>query len=46
MTDKEIEQLINTKIRLHEVRVAVISGILGLTLIAGMFHAIRLAAQG
>lgn len=45
MTDKEIEDLINAKIRLHEVRVALVSGILGLIVISGMFHAIHLAAQ-
>jgi hypothetical protein len=42
MNRKEIESLIDSKIRLHELRVAVLSGILGLALMAGTFHAIGL----
>lgn len=51
MTDHDwdhLESLINHKIRLHEMRVAAISGVLGLILTAGTFHAIylnHLAAQ-
>lgn len=37
-----IEFLINYKIRQHEIRVAVISSLLGLILTAGTFHAIYL----
>lgn len=44
MDRQEIEALIDQKIRLHEIRVAVVSGILGLALMAGTFHAIRLAS--
>jgi hypothetical protein len=44
MDRQQIEALIDQKIRLHEIRVAVISGILGLALMAGTFHAIRLAS--
>lgn len=42
MNKKEIESLIDSKIRQHELRVAVLSGILGLALTAGIFHAIAL----
>lgn len=42
MDRAEVEKLIDSKIRLHELRVAWISGILGLALIAGIFHAIHL----
>jgi hypothetical protein len=40
---KEIESLIDSKIRLHEFRVALISGIVGGVVIAGIFHAIRIS---
>ena len=42
LTATQIEYLIDTKIREHEIRVAVISGLLGFAVLAGMFHAIRL----
>lgn len=42
MDKYELEQLIDRKIRQHEIRVAVISGILGAILMAGTFHAIWL----
>jgi len=42
MNQEEIESLIDSKIRQHEIRVAVLSGILGLALTAGTFHAIYL----
>lgn len=42
MGKEEIEQLINKKIRLHEIRVAWISGVLGMSVICGLFHAILL----
>jgi hypothetical protein len=42
MTEEEILKLIQSKIRNHEVRVAIVSGILGLALMAGIFHAIHL----
>jgi len=43
MDPKEVESLIDSKIRLHEFRVAVISGIVGGAVIAGIFHAIRIS---
>lgn len=43
MTPQEIESLIDSKIRLHEFRVAVISGIVGGAVVAGIFHAIRIS---
>lgn len=42
MDKKEIEDLINQKIRLHEIRVAWVSGILGMSVLIGIFHAIIL----
>jgi len=35
-------KIIETEIRKHELRVALVSGIIGLIIIAGIFHAIRL----
>ena len=43
MNPKEIESLIDSKIRLHELRVALISGIVGGAIVAGIFHAIRIS---
>lgn len=43
MSPEEIELLIDSKIRLHELRVALISGIVGGAVIAGIFHAIRIS---
>jgi hypothetical protein len=42
MTDEEIIKVIQDKIRNHELRVAIVSGILGSAILAGIFHAIRL----
>ena len=42
MEKEEILKLIQAKIRDHEARVALVSGILGLAIIAGTFHAIHL----
>lgn len=42
MTDDEILKLIQSKIQQHEIRVAWISGTIGLVVIAGIFHAIHL----
>lgn len=42
MTDEEILKLILAKIRDHEIKVAIVSGILGSVVVAGIFHAIRL----
>lgn len=42
MTDEEIIKTIQAKIRNHEARVAVVSGIIGLAILAGIFHAIHL----
>jgi hypothetical protein len=44
LTPEEIKALIDREIRAHEVRVAIASGILGVILLAGTWHAIRLAA--
>ena len=46
MTPQEIEALIDFKIRQHEVRVAIISGITGGAVVAGIFHAIWLNHVG
>lgn len=43
MKPEEIELLIDSKIRNHEVRVALISGIVGGSVVAGIFHAIRIS---
>lgn len=41
----EIERLIKIAIREHELRVAIFSGITGLLLLAGTWHAILIAAN-
>lgn len=38
----EINRIIDAKIRDHERRVALVSGIIGMSVIAGIFHAIHL----
>jgi len=38
----DIERLIDDKIRRHEIRVALTSGVIGAALFAGIFHAIAL----
>jgi hypothetical protein len=43
MTPEEIESLIDSKIRNHETRVALVSGIVGSAVILGIFHAIRIS---
>ena len=43
MTPEEIESLIDSKIRSHEARVAVVSGIVGGAVIVGIFHAILIS---
>lgn len=40
MTPNEIERMINDKIRLHEIRVGIISGIVGGLVTFGIIHAI------
>ena len=40
MSEEEIKAIVDAKIRLHELRVALISGILGLLLLGGTWHAI------
>ena len=42
MDDRHVQQLINRAIREHELRVALWSGLLGLLLMAGTWHAIWL----
>jgi hypothetical protein len=44
MTPEEVKALIVQEIHAHEMRVAVASGILGVILLAGTWHAIHLAA--
>jgi hypothetical protein len=46
MTPQEISALIDLKIRQHEIRVAIISGIVGGAVTAGLFHAIWLNHLG
>lgn len=46
MTPEEISALIDLKVREHEVRVAIISGIIGGVVFGGMFHAIYLLRKG
>ncbi len=38
----EIAKIIDAKIRDHERRVALVSGIIGVSVVLGIFHAIRL----
>lgn len=42
MSKEEIEQLIDYKIKNHEIRVGWISGIIGVFFVLGIFHAIHL----
>lgn len=42
MSQDEIQQLIDHAIRDHEIRVAAISGVLGIILLVGTWHAIWL----
>jgi hypothetical protein len=42
MSPDQIHALIDRKIREHEIRVAIISGLIGGAIIAGIFHAIWL----
>lgn len=45
MDPQELETIINKAIRQHELRVALISGILGAALLAGTWHAIWLCRR-
>jgi hypothetical protein len=45
MPPEEISRLIDLKIRQHEIRVAVISGIAGGIAFGGIFHAIYLLSK-
>lgn len=38
----QILEIIDAKIRDHERRVAIVSGIIGMSVVLGIFHAIRL----
>lgn len=40
MAEEDVQRLIHQAIRAHEIRVAISSGILGILLIAGTWHAI------
>jgi len=42
MTPEEIEKLIDSKIKKHEIRVGWISGIIGIFFVFGIIHAIWL----
>jgi hypothetical protein len=42
MTEEQVRELVATAIREHELRVAVISGVLGSVLLAGSWHALWL----
>jgi hypothetical protein len=42
MESKEIEKLIDRKIKEHEIRVGIVSGIIGFLFVFGLFHAIWL----
>ena len=42
----EVSRMIEKAIREHELRVAIVSGIGGLVLLAGTWHAILLVAKG
>lgn len=39
MTPEEVQDLVHSAIRAHEVRVGIVSGIAGLLIIGGIFHA-------
>lgn len=43
VTRSELEEAINKAIVAHEIRVAVASGIIGLALLAGTWHAVWIA---
>lgn len=45
MDIKEFEKLVKKEIAAHELRVAIISSIIGLVIILGIFHAIYLNHQ-
>lgn len=45
MKSEEIIKLIDEKIKAHEVKVGLVSGIFGLSVFIGFFHAIRLNHQ-
>lgn len=42
MNQQDIKKLIQQEIREHEIRVGVISGVIGIAVILGVFHAIWL----
>lgn len=45
MDHKDIEDLIDRKIRSHEVRVGLVSGIIGVLFVFGIIHAIWLVKE-
>lgn len=45
MTEEQIENLIDKKICVHEVRVGIVSGILGALFVFGVMHAVWLLKQ-
>lgn len=45
VSQDEIQRLINSAIRDHEIRVAVVSGVMGALLLVGTWHAIWLLRQ-
>lgn len=42
MTEDEVRVIVDRAIRAHEVRVAVVSGVMGLALLGGFWHAVLL----
>lgn len=42
MTEEQIKELIDKKIRSHEIRVGIVSGILGALFVFGIMHAMWL----
>jgi hypothetical protein len=40
MTEKQVKEIVAAAIREHEMRVAVVSGVLGSVLLAGSWHAL------
>lgn len=44
MSEQEVRELIRQAIREHEIRVAAISGVAGVVVLAGTWHALLVAA--
>jgi hypothetical protein len=46
MTEQQVKEIVAAAIREHELRVAVISGVLGSVLLAGSWHALWCSRAG